>query len=166
MGLDALPSIIGELVKPAEKIKGISINHGTGLGHGGDHGTAGSPADQTIDAVLDLWVSLPEMQRPGETLGVHLGGRLPKDKPQPKPCPAMTARGGLSGCGQTERRPSRRQDARSAAIASRRAWLTFGSSPNHNFQAGGPWCNSIPNPPQTRLPRSRAAARNAVSIGV
>lgn len=69
--LAALPGIVAEMVKPAEKIRGISINHITGLGR--DRGEAPpSPVDQTVDAILDMAVSLPAMRKLGETVGLNL----------------------------------------------------------------------------------------------
>lgn len=71
--LAALPDIIGEMVKPAEKISGISINHVTGLSRSeGSEGTAASPVDHTVNAILDMAVSLPAMKRIGDAIGVNL----------------------------------------------------------------------------------------------
>ena len=68
-----LPGIIGEMVKPAEKISGISINHVTGLSRSeGYEGTAASPVDHTVNAILDMAVSLPAMKRIGDAIGVNL----------------------------------------------------------------------------------------------
>ncbi len=78
--LAALPAIIGELVKPAEKIKGISINHVTGLGRTGSEGGAGSPVDHTVDAILDMAVSLPAMKKIGDAVGVNLGSVMGEEK--------------------------------------------------------------------------------------
>lgn len=75
--LAAMPGIIREMVKPAEKIKGISINHVTGLGHG-DGKSAPSAVGQTMDAILDMAVALPAMKKIGDTIGVNLEGILPK----------------------------------------------------------------------------------------
>ena len=53
--LERLPAILSEVVKPAEKIKGISINHISGLDRSGGGGTgAPSPVSQTIDSILDM----------------------------------------------------------------------------------------------------------------
>lgn len=77
--LAALPAILAEVVKPAEKIKGISINHISGLGRaeGGDARPA-SPVDQTVDAILDMAVSLPTMKKLGDAVGMNLEGLLPE----------------------------------------------------------------------------------------
>jgi hypothetical protein len=68
------------MVKPAEKIKGISINHVTGLGRGEGEGRPASPVDQTVDAILDMAVSLPTMKKLGDAVGMNLEGLMPKDK--------------------------------------------------------------------------------------
>lgn len=78
--LAALPQIVAEMVKPAEKIKGISINHVTGLGRGEGEGRPASPVDQTVDAILDMAVSLPTMKKLGDAVGMNLEGLMPKDK--------------------------------------------------------------------------------------
>ncbi|MDU8944665.1 flotillin family protein [Ovoidimarina sediminis] len=74
--LEAMPEIVREMMKPTEKIKGININHVTGLGRsdGGGNGAAGA-----IDAILDMAVGLPAMKRIGEQIGVNLDGILPEE---------------------------------------------------------------------------------------
>ena len=79
--LDRLPAILSEVVKPAEKIKGISINHISGLDRSGGNGTgAPSPVSQTIDSILDMAVALPAMKKIGDQIGVNLDGVLPDAK--------------------------------------------------------------------------------------
>lgn len=68
--LRAMPGIVEQMVKPIEKIDGISINHISGLERGDRSG--GSAIGQTMDAVLDLAVSLPAMKKIGESIGVNL----------------------------------------------------------------------------------------------
>jgi uncharacterized membrane protein YqiK len=76
--LSALPAIIGEMVKPAEKITGISINHITGLGRPATAGERpASPVDSAVDAILDMAVSLPAMKRLGDAVGVNLDTLTP-----------------------------------------------------------------------------------------
>ncbi|WP_117194305.1 flotillin family protein [Rhizobium terrae] len=81
--LAALPAIIGEMVKPAEKIKGISINHITGLGRVGDvTERAPSPVDQTVGAILDMAVALPTMKKLGDAVGMNLEKLIPGEPKQ------------------------------------------------------------------------------------
>lgn len=79
--LSALPAIIGEMVKPAEKIKGISINHITGLGRPGDGvDRIPSPVDQTVSSILDMAVTLPTMKKLGDALGMNLETLAPEER--------------------------------------------------------------------------------------
>ncbi|HAV09651.1 MAG TPA: hypothetical protein DCX13_12350 [Rhodobacteraceae bacterium] len=78
--LAALPGIISEMVKPAEKIKGISINHVSGLGRGETTSAPNSPVDQTINAIMDMAVGLPTMKRIGDAVGMNLDTLLPDPK--------------------------------------------------------------------------------------
>lgn len=68
--LKAMPEIVGQMVKPIEKIDGISINHISGLERGERAG--GSAVGQTMDSILDMAVSLPAMKKIGESIGVNL----------------------------------------------------------------------------------------------
>lgn len=79
--LAALPGIVSEMVKPAEKIKGININHISGMERGGSAG-ASSPVGQTIDSILDMAVALPAMKKIGDSIGVNLDSVLPDDTPK------------------------------------------------------------------------------------
>lgn len=81
--LQALPGIVSEMVKPAEKIKGISINHVTGLG-GAESGAPGGPVNQTVASILDLAVQLPAMAKIGDVIGTNLDNSLaPIDQKKP-----------------------------------------------------------------------------------
>lgn len=77
--LAAMPKIIGEMVKPAEKITGISINHVSGLGKSSGDAPA-SPVNQTVESILDMAVNLPAMQRLGEQIGLSLDATLDQSK--------------------------------------------------------------------------------------
>ncbi|MDB4092087.1 putative membrane protein YqiK [Planktotalea frisia] len=81
--LQALPKIISEIVKPAEKITGISINQMSGLDRASGGGST-SPVNQTVDAIMDMAVSLPALQKLGESIGVNVDATLPKMAPKPK----------------------------------------------------------------------------------
>jgi len=74
--LNAMPEIVGQMVKPIEKIDGISINHISGLDRSERSG--GSAVGQTMDAILDMAVSLPAMKKIGESIGVNLETLEPK----------------------------------------------------------------------------------------
>ena len=75
--LAAMPEIVGQMVKPVEKIKGISINHVSGLNRG--EGGGSSAVGQTMDAIMDMAVSLPAMKKLGESIGVNLDTSQPSE---------------------------------------------------------------------------------------
>lgn len=77
--LAAMPEILSQMVKPAEKIKGININHISGFERSGGAGSA-SPVGQTIESILDMAVALPAMKKIGDSIGVNLDGILPEDR--------------------------------------------------------------------------------------
>ncbi|MEL6208124.1 MAG: flotillin domain-containing protein, partial [Pseudomonadota bacterium] len=76
--LAALPDIVAEMVRPAEKIDSIKIHHVTGLngtpaggvGPGGAAGT--SPVGQAVDAIGAMAVQLPALKKIGEEVGISL----------------------------------------------------------------------------------------------
>lgn len=75
--LEAMPAMIAEMVKPAEKIDSIKIHQVTGLngrGASGDGagGTPGTPVNQALDSVLGMALQMPAMQALGKELGVSL----------------------------------------------------------------------------------------------
>ncbi len=79
--LAALPDIVAQMVKPAEKIDSIKIHHVTGLNgansNGGDAAPAqasGSPITQAVDAIGAMAVQLPALKKLGEEVGVSLDG--------------------------------------------------------------------------------------------
>lgn len=83
--LKAMPQILAEMVKPAEKINGISINHISGLGRGTGGGAENtSPVNQTVDAILDMAVSLPALKKLGDVVGINLDTALAGDKAHSK----------------------------------------------------------------------------------
>lgn len=73
MRLDAMPGIVAEMVKPAERIDSISINQVSGLGQGSGRaqgeGERTSPVSQIVESILDMSVSLPAMTKLGEIIG-------------------------------------------------------------------------------------------------
>jgi len=72
--LDALPKIVAEMVKPAEKIKGINIHQLSGFSARGADPSAPagerSAVNQALDAVLEMAVQLPALKRLGEEVGL------------------------------------------------------------------------------------------------
>ena len=70
--LEALPKIVEQMVKPAEKIDSIRINH---LG-GGTAGTSGGgdkpPVNKALDSIMEMAVQLPALKRIGEELGLNV----------------------------------------------------------------------------------------------
>ena len=78
--LEALPAIIAEMVRPAEKIDSIRIHQVSGMGGGGAAGGAADgakpPVNQALDAILGMAVQLPALQKLGRELGVSMEGGL------------------------------------------------------------------------------------------
>lgn len=88
--LEAMPRIVQEMVKPAEKIESIRINQISGLGQGaGQPGAEGgkAPVNQAFDAMLGAALQLPAMKKLGEELGLNfddgLGGVLSEERKTP-----------------------------------------------------------------------------------
>lgn len=73
--LEAMPAMIAEMVKPAEKIDSIKIHQVSGLGadaSGAAKGAGGTPVNQAMDSVLGMALQMPAMQALGKELGVSL----------------------------------------------------------------------------------------------
>lgn len=78
--LEAMPAIIAEMVRPAEKIDSIKIHQVTGMGRGiggsgGDEASpvgGGTPVNQALDSVLGMALQMPAMQALGKELGISL----------------------------------------------------------------------------------------------
>ena len=101
--LEAMPKIIAEMVKPAEKIDSIKIHQVTGMGRGNGDGAGdssagtGTPVNQALDSVLGMALQMPAMQALGKELGISLENGVagvanemldvtePEAKPAPKP---------------------------------------------------------------------------------
>jgi flotillin len=70
--IEAMPKIVQEMVKPAEKIEFIRINQINGLGQNGGGGEGGkAPVNQAFDAMLGAALQLPAMRKLGEELGMN-----------------------------------------------------------------------------------------------
>jgi len=78
--LNAIPKIVEQMVKPAEKIGSIKIHHITGGGLSrnnqinadGKSSTEKPAVNQALDSIMDMAVQLPALKKIGEELGVSL----------------------------------------------------------------------------------------------
>lgn len=72
--LEALPKIVEQMVKPAEKIESIRINHLSGGHSGGGNGGTNSkpPVNQALDSIMEMAVQLPALKKIGEELGINI----------------------------------------------------------------------------------------------
>lgn len=70
--IKALPEVVREMVKPAEKIDSIRINHVTGFGPAGG-GASGPVVNQVVDGILSMALQLPAVQKLGEEIGINIG---------------------------------------------------------------------------------------------
>ncbi len=78
--LEAMPKIVGEMVKPAEKIKSINVNHVTGLGGGGSSEGPKSPVASAMDAIMEMAVQYPLLKKVGDQMGVTLDDATDKKR--------------------------------------------------------------------------------------
>lgn len=77
--LEAMPKIVSEMVKPAEKINGINITHlsGGGFGGGSSSGAADKPVvNQALDSIMEMAVQLPVLKKIGENIGMDFESGL------------------------------------------------------------------------------------------
>jgi flotillin len=87
--LDRMPEIIGQLVKPAEKIDSIRIHQVTGFGgttnlggpangggNGGGSEAARPPMTQVMDSILGMALQMPALKSIGESIGVDLASAV------------------------------------------------------------------------------------------
>ncbi|WP_421702435.1 flotillin family protein [Aliiroseovarius sp.] len=75
--LDALPGIVAEMVKPAEKIDSIRIHQVGGLNGGAGGSTSATKGDkpavnQALDSIMDMAVQLPALKKLGDELGLSM----------------------------------------------------------------------------------------------
>ncbi len=87
--LEALPKVVAEMVKPAEKISDIRIHHVSGLGagsgiSGGQDGSGEKPVvNQALDQIMNMAVQLPTLKKVGEELGLSVDSGLRDDGDRP-----------------------------------------------------------------------------------
>ncbi len=79
--LEAMPGIVEQMVKPAEKIDSIKIHQVTGLGSGGGGGAGGGAGEkpvvnQALDSILGMAVQMPALQKLGQELGLSMENGL------------------------------------------------------------------------------------------
>ena len=70
--LEALPKIIEQMVKPAEKIDSIRINHLGGGGKAFSGDGSKPPVNQALDSIMEMAVQLPALKKIGEELGLNV----------------------------------------------------------------------------------------------
>ncbi len=71
--VEALPKVMAEAMKPAEKIDSIRIHQINGLGAAASgEGTARTPVNHALDSIMDMAVQLPALKKLGEDLGMSL----------------------------------------------------------------------------------------------
>ncbi|MDI9335938.1 MAG: flotillin domain-containing protein [Gammaproteobacteria bacterium] len=82
--LQTMPKLAEQLVKPAEKIESIKINHFSGFGQSanGMGVTDSSPSNQIVNSILDLALRMPVMDKIGHILGDQLQSKIPPSKDQ------------------------------------------------------------------------------------
>jgi flotillin len=79
--LDKLPEIAAQMVKPAEKIDSIRINHISGLGSFGGGGSGeggGSPSgfQSALDSIMGMALGFPAIKKLGDEIGVEIDANL------------------------------------------------------------------------------------------
>ncbi len=79
--LEAMPDIVAQMVKPAEKIDSIKIHQVSGLGGGpsggGDAGQGHKPVvNQALDSIMGMAVQMPALQKLGQELGLSMENGL------------------------------------------------------------------------------------------
>jgi len=75
--LERLPEIMGQMMKPVEKIDSIRINHIGGLGGSEGGGDASSSAfGSAMEQILGMAVRLPAMKQLGDQIGVEFDANL------------------------------------------------------------------------------------------
>ncbi len=80
--LDRLPEIIGQMMKPAEKIDSIRIHQVTGFGASSTPGEGGGtasdkpPVTQVMDSIMGMALQLPALKTIGESIGVDLSSAV------------------------------------------------------------------------------------------
>ncbi|MEL6519944.1 MAG: flotillin domain-containing protein [Pseudomonadota bacterium] len=79
--LEAMPQILAEAVKPAEKIDSIRIHQVSGLNGaaGGGSSSGGgdkAPINQALDSIMGMAVQMPALKKLGDELGLSMDGSI------------------------------------------------------------------------------------------
>ncbi|SMX26383.1 Inner membrane protein YqiK [Pelagimonas phthalicica] len=79
--LEAMPKVLAEAVKPAEKIDSIRIHQVGGLNGGSNGGGSGSagdkpPVNQALDSIMGMAVQMPALKKLGDELGLSMDGTV------------------------------------------------------------------------------------------
>ncbi|MBT8431772.1 MAG: flotillin family protein [Altererythrobacter sp.] len=82
--LEAMPKIVGEMVKPAEKIKSINVNHMSGLGGRSADAAPNSPVSTAMDSIMDMAVQMPLLKKIGDQMGVSFDNSFDSGKERKK----------------------------------------------------------------------------------
>jgi len=82
--LEAMPKIVGEMVKPAEKIKSINVNHVSGLGGRSADAAPNSPVSTAMDSIMDMAVQMPLLKKIGDQMGVSFDNSFDSGKERKK----------------------------------------------------------------------------------
>jgi uncharacterized membrane protein YqiK len=96
--LDAMPAIIAEMVKPAERIGSITVNRIEGMGGpagssgGSSAATMGNPVETVFDEIRRNAIAMPVLNAIGEAVGLNvkdgLAGIIPAEPETPAALPA------------------------------------------------------------------------------
>ena len=79
--LETLPKVVDSMMKPAEKIDSIRINHISGFGGSGGGGGQAAEGEramvnQVVDGILSMALQLPAVKKLGEEIGINIGDGL------------------------------------------------------------------------------------------
>lgn len=77
--LEAMPKIVSEMVKPAEKIKSINVNHVTGLGGSSGGSAPSTPVAAALDSIMDMAIQMPMLKKIGDQMGVAFDDNIKGD---------------------------------------------------------------------------------------
>lgn len=78
--IEAMPKLVAEMVKPAEKIESIKVHQISGLGGSSGMGQSNSgnksAVNQLIESIMEMAVQLPALKKIGEDIGLSIDSGL------------------------------------------------------------------------------------------